>query len=101
MSLLERLHLLWQFMKANAENRGNAKLACHKILKIVNPAFYIPKDVHDLVTSLEEGPTLRSQREILSSTLDELHTKATLQGAHLLTHSTLRDAIHLGRFGKA
>ena len=64
-------------MKTNAENRGNAKLSGHEILKIVNPALHIPKNIHDLVTRLEKGPTLRSQREILPSTLDELDTKTT------------------------
>jgi hypothetical protein len=76
MCLPERLQIRWQFMKANAENRGNAKIASHEILKIVNPALHIPKNIHDLVTRLEKGPTLRSQREIPPSTLDELDTKA-------------------------
>ena len=87
-------------MKTNAENRGNAQLASHEILKIVNPALHIPKNIHDLVTRLEKGPTLRSQREILPSTLDEFDTKTTCQSAHLLAHSALRDAVHLRRLGE-
>jgi hypothetical protein len=53
MCLPERFQIRWQFMKANAENRGNAQLASHEILKIVNPALHIPKNIHDLVTRLE------------------------------------------------
>jgi hypothetical protein len=54
----------------------------------------------DLMTRLEKGTTLRSQREILPSTLDELDTKTTFQSAHLLAYSALRDAVHLGRLGE-
>jgi hypothetical protein len=32
------------------KNRGNAQLASYEILKIVNPALHIPKNIHDLVT---------------------------------------------------
>ena len=87
-------------MQTNTENRGNAQLAGHQILQIVNPALQVPKDVHHLITRLEKSAALWSQSEILPSPLDELDAESTLQCAYLLAYSALRNSVHLCRLGK-